>query len=92
MTAVPIYSWYDLSLKEQREVLRLARRGRRHSDVKVAKVAEEWAKEKLGKDHGKSGALGEAILGGLFGDGASLGEGIRDYRRAKRIMRVVRRP
>lgn len=84
-----IYSWYDLSSKEQRAVLRLARQGRRHPDSKVAAVAEEWAKEKLGKDNGKGGALATAIFGGLLGDGASLGEGLRDYRRAKRIVRVA---
>ena len=87
-----IYSWYDLSGKEQRAVLRLARQGRRHPDSKVARVAEEWAREKLGKDHGRAGALGGAIFGGLLGDGASLGEGLRDYRRAKRIMQVAKRP
>lgn len=86
-----IYSWYDLSWKEQRTVLRLARQGRRHPDSKVARVADDWAREKLGEDDGKAGGLSEAIFGGLLGDGASLGEGIRDYRRAKRIMRVAER-
>lgn len=87
-----VYSWYDLSLKEQRAVLRLARRGVRHPDSEVARVADEWAVEKLRKDNGTGSALGEAIFGGLLGDGASLGEGLRDYRRAKRIMRVAKRP
>jgi hypothetical protein len=88
---VAIYSWYDLSWKEQRAVLHLARRGHRHPNPKVARVAEEWATERLGKDNGKAGSLGEAIFGGLLLDGASLGEGLRDYRRAKRIMRVAER-
>jgi hypothetical protein len=88
---VAIYSWYDLSWKEQRAVLRLARQGRRHPDSKIARVAEEWAREMLGKDNGQAGALATAIFGGLLGDGASLGEGLRDYRRAKRIMRVAGR-
>jgi hypothetical protein len=88
---VAIYSWYDLSWKEQRAVLRHARQGRRHPDSKMARVAEEWAREKLGKDSGKAGALGRALFGGLFADGASVGEGLRDYRRAKRIMRVAER-
>ncbi len=57
ITGVAIYSWYDLSWKEQRAVVRLARQGRQHPDTRVAKVAEEWAREKLGIDQGKSGAL-----------------------------------
>ncbi len=63
-----MYSWYDLSWKEQRAVLRLARRGSRHPDPKVARVAEEWARERLGEDNGKAGSLGEAIFGGLVLD------------------------
>src|SRR3954463_777451 len=45
-TAMAIFSWYDLSWKVQRDVVRPARRGRRHSDAKVAGVAGEWAKGK----------------------------------------------
>ena len=89
---VPIYNWYDLPGEEQRSVLRLARRGLRHPDSRVARLAEDWAREMLGKVDGKPGALGEAIFGIFLGDGASFGEGLRDYRRAKRIMRVAKRP
>jgi hypothetical protein len=89
---MPIYSWYDLSWQEQRTVLRLAREGRRHPDPRVAKVAEEWARERLGLDDRQAGAIGSIIFGALFGDGASMAEGIRDRRAAKRIMRVAARP
>ena len=86
-----IYSWHDLSWSEQRTVLRLARQGRRHPDRKVAAAAEQWAKEKLGRDGGVGGSIGGIIVGLLFGDGSSIGEGVRDYRAAKRIMRVADR-
>ncbi len=86
-----IYSWHDLPWKEQRAVLRLARQGRRHPDAKVAGVAEDWAREKLGREDGNAGALSMAAFGALLLDGASLGEGLRDYRRAERIMRVAAR-
>jgi hypothetical protein len=88
---VPIYSWYDLSWEEQRTVLRLARAGRRHPDPRVAKVAEEWAREKIGVDDRHAGAIASIIFGALLGDGASVAEGIRDRRAAKRIMRVAGR-
>jgi hypothetical protein len=45
-------------------------------------VAEEWAREKLGRDNGKAGALGTSIFGGLLADGVPVGEGFRDHRRA----------
>ena len=87
-----VYSWHDLSWKEQRTVLRLAKQGQQHPDPRVAKVAEEWAREKLGLESGAAGSLAEAIFGTLFGEGASAGEAIRDRRAAKRIMRVSTRP
>ena len=88
MTPMAIYSWHDLSWKEQRAVVQLARQGRRHPDRRVATVAEEWAKEKLGRT-ARGGSIGEIIVGALLGDGASIAEGLRDRRAAKRIMRVA---
>jgi hypothetical protein len=75
ITSGQIYCWYDLSWKEQRTVLRLAREGRRHPDPNVAKVAEEWAREKLGLDSRQGGAIASIVFGALLGDGASIGEG-----------------
>ena len=86
--SVTVYSWYDLTWKEQRTVLRLARRGSKHRDPRIARVAEEWAREKLGKDGRHGGSLAEVFFGALLVDGASIGERLRDRRRAKRIMRV----
>jgi hypothetical protein len=83
-----IYSWYDLPREEQRTVLRLARKGQRHPDPKIARVAEEWAREKLGLDSGKGGSIATIIIGGLLGDGASVAVAVRDRRAAKRIWRV----
>jgi hypothetical protein len=88
---VAIYSWYDLSWRERRAVVRLARTGRRHPDATVARVAEEWARETLGTDGNDRGGIGSMLLRTLLGEG----EAVREYRAAKRIMRVAsadRRP
>jgi hypothetical protein len=82
-----IYSWYDLSWKERRTVVRLARKGRRHPDPAVARVAEEWAKEQLGQDGNDRGGIGSVVVRTLLGDG----EAVREYRAAKRIMRAAER-
>jgi hypothetical protein len=52
---------------------------------------QEWAKERLGQDAGRGGSIGAIIVGALLGDGTSIGESIRDYRAAKRIVRVTSR-
>ena len=83
-----LYSWYDLSRQDQRTVVRLARRGQRHPDPQVARVADEWAREMLGRDDRSGGSIATIIVGALLGDGASVGEAVRNYRAAKRIMRV----
>ncbi|RBY94156.1 hypothetical protein DQ244_02010 [Blastococcus sp. TBT05-19] len=78
-----VYGWYDLSWKERRTVLRLARRGERHPDPRIARVAEEWARETL-----EPGAFLSGLFA-LFGD-----DGFGQRRGAKRILRVSagRRP
>ena len=83
-----LYSWYDLSWREQCTVVRLARQGRKHPDAEVARVADEWAREKLGLDSAGRGSIGQMILGALLGDGASLGQAWRDRRKAELILRV----
>jgi len=82
-----IYSWYDLSWKDRRTVVRLARKGRRHPDPAVARVAEEWAKETLGTDGKDRGGVGSMVIRTLLGDG----EAVREYRAATRIMEVAGR-
>ncbi|RBY96073.1 hypothetical protein DQ237_09255 [Blastococcus sp. TF02-8] len=73
-----IYGWYDLTWKEQRRVLRLARRGERHPDPCTARVAEEWVREKL-----EPGAFW-TVIATLFG-----GDDLWERRRARRIIRVA---
>jgi hypothetical protein len=85
---VAVYSWYDLTWKEQRTVLRLARRGSRHPDPQIARVAKEWAREKLGQDSQLAGSLAQVFFGALLAGGGSIAEGLRDRRWAKRIMRI----
>jgi hypothetical protein len=95
VTAMARRSWYDLSWKEQRTVLRLARRGNRHPDPNVARAAEEWAREWFQRASDKSYVVSwtvTVIVGGVLGDGSSIGEALRNRRAAKRIMRVSERP
>ena len=82
-----VHSWYDLSWKERRAVVRLARQGQRHPDTRVASVAEKWAAEVLGRDGNDRGGLFSVVLRTLLGEG----EAVREYRAAARIMRVARR-
>jgi hypothetical protein len=82
-----IYSWYDLSWKDRRTVVRLARKGHRHPDPRVARVAEQWAKETLGTDGQDRGGLVSTVFRTLLGEG----EAVREHRAAARIMRVAER-
>jgi hypothetical protein len=96
--AVAIYSWYDLAWKEQRTVLRLARQGRRHPDSKMVRVAEEWAMEKLGKYHGKAGALARASsavcsrMGPHWAKGCATTDGPSGHASRRAAMTARRRP
>jgi hypothetical protein len=79
-----IYSWDDVPAKEQRQVLRRARRGLRHPDRTIARVAEAWAQDTLAR-----GSAVAALLLGL-GSGADAGffDVLCDRRRARTILRV----
>ena len=85
------HNWYELSRQKQRDVVRLAGRGSRHPDPRVARVADEWAREKLGQGAHQSGSLAQVVFGALLGDGASVAEAVRDHRAAKKIARVAAR-
>lgn len=82
--------WYGLSWAEKRQVLRLARKGRRHPDPEIAMAAEQWARETL------QPAAKRRILWGIplsFIEGAVgggwLGMSIAEIRAAKRVLALA---
>lgn len=80
-----IYSWYDLSWREQREVVRLARQGLQHPDRRAARVAQEWAQETLAG----GSLMGIAFVLMLsFLTHSDAGVSLADRRKAKKILRV----
>jgi hypothetical protein len=89
---VNVYSWYDLPSKEQRAVLRLARRGREHPDRKVAGFAREWAEDTLRNDGSIFSIVFGTVLGLLMHSDAGVGVSLVDRRRAKRILRAAEAP
>ena len=86
-----VHNWYELSWRQQRAVVRLARQGQRHPDARIARVADDWAWERSGRHPAHGGWLAQLIVGALLGDGASIGEAVSDRRKARVIMRVSTR-
>ena len=86
----PRRTWHGLSGKEQRQVLRFARRKQEHPKPEEADAAYRWAKEVL--EPGEQTANG--VIGGLLAlvsgaaGGGWIGIAIAERRAAKRIMRA----
>ena len=86
----PRRTWHGLSSKEQREVLRAARRRQEHPRPEVADAAYRWAQEVLHPEQRvRNGVIGllVALLDGTAG-GGWLGLGVAERRAAKRILRA----
>ena len=86
-----LYSWYDLPWRERRRVVRLAKRGQRHPDPVVARLADEWSKEVLGDGPGVAGGVVIALIGLVFQDGSWFGTRFAEKRAARRIRSVAER-
>lgn len=90
-TAVsPRRTWHGLSGKEQREVLRAARRRKEHPKPEIADAAYRWAQEVLHPEQrARDGAIGLLLsfIDGTLG-GGWLGMGLAERRAAKRIVRA----
>lgn len=86
----PRRTWYGLTGKEQREVLRAARRRREHYKPEIADAAFRWAEEVLHPgQRRKDGVIGAllALIDGTLG-GGWLGMALAERRAAKRIVRA----
>lgn len=90
----PRRTWHGLSGKEQREVLRAARRRQEHPKPEVADAAYRWAQEVVRPGQGtRNGIIGVliAVIDGSAG-GGWLGMGLAERRAAKRILRAHAAP
>jgi hypothetical protein len=80
----------ELPRSTQREVERLARKGRKHSDPVVAEASLRWARQVLGERANSKYALGFAVdmLVAAIGGGGGTVSGINLARRrlAKQLM------
>ena len=86
----PRRTWHGLSGKEQREVLKAARRRQEHPKPEIADAAHRWATEVVHPvQRVQSGVIGTlvALIDGTAG-GGWLGMGIAERRAAKRILRA----
>jgi len=86
-----VYSWYDLSGREQRAVLRLARKGLMHPDPKVARLARDWAAETLNENGSIFTILVGILVGFILQSDAGVGLSLMDRRRAKRILHATKK-
>ena len=87
----PEVSWYQLSWKERRRVLKLAGQGRQHPDRRIAAVAERWARHRMRPWRERRGSYRFAVVA-LLGDAAP-GSVLRqlgaERRAARKILRAV---
>jgi hypothetical protein len=86
----PRRSWHGLSLQEQRQVLRAARRREEHPNAEIADAAYRWAQEMMQPGQ----LLRSGLIGGLLSlvsdaaGGGWFGMAIAERRAAKRILRA----
>ena len=93
---VPSYrqrSWHGLSWREQRQVLRAARRGEAHHNDAIADAARRWAAEVLEPGRAWKGLVAGAVVSLLSGEagGGWLGMLVAERRSTRRILRARRR-
>lgn len=86
----PRRTWHGLSGKEQREVLRAARRRREHPRPEIADAAFRWAEEVLEPRAWVSGGIVGVMLSlvASAAGGGWLGMALAERRAAKRILRA----
>ena len=67
--------WHELPIAVRREVLGLAKSGRRHPDPHVAEAAYRWAAEQPRSRVGRTFDMGMELFSGVFAPGsADLGD------------------
>ncbi len=86
----PRRSWHGLSLKEQRQVLRAARRREEHPNSEIADASYRWAQYVAQpRQRRRDGVIGGLLS--LLSDAAAggwLGMAVAERRAAKRILRA----
>jgi hypothetical protein len=83
------YSWDDLPWSEKRTVTSLARKGFRHPNPRIDKIAKEWAQDTLERNPGVIGWIAGSIVGFLFSTDPGVANSIADRRKAKRILKAT---
>ena len=81
-------TWYGLTRRQQREVLRAARRGESHTDAALADAVRRWAQEVLEPKYSTiHGAIGVALAAvSDVASGGWLGMLAAERRAARRIL------
>jgi hypothetical protein len=82
-------SWDDLPAVVRREVAEAAKRGRRHADPDVARLAFAWARTASGPMVKELPSVVFAAVSGLFGDSGGPQMAGEDYRRRRLANRIM---
>jgi hypothetical protein len=85
----PAGTWDDLPAALLREVAEAAKRGRRHADPDVARLAFDWARSESGPVVKELPSLLFGAVSGLLGDSGGPQMAGEDYRRRRLANRII---